>query len=71
MEGFKLISTIFISSFLLCVKEHGFESSMGLAVLESTSEELTRSHRRNTSGTPSIAVSGASLSSGGYLQHDY
>ncbi|XP_073918323.1 synaptotagmin-like protein 5 isoform X2 [Castor canadensis] len=44
-------------------REHGFESSMGLAVLESTSEELTRSHRRNTSGTPSIAVSGASLSS--------
>ncbi|KAL2768853.1 synaptotagmin-like protein 5 isoform 1 [Daubentonia madagascariensis] len=44
-------------------KEHGFENSMGLATIESTSEELRKSHRRNTSGTPSIAVSGASLSS--------
>ncbi|XP_047391984.1 synaptotagmin-like protein 5 isoform X3 [Sciurus carolinensis] len=44
-------------------RERGFEHSMGLAALESTSEELTKSHRRNTSGTPSIAVSGTSLSS--------
>ncbi|XP_008048715.1 synaptotagmin-like protein 5, partial [Carlito syrichta] len=42
---------------------HNFENSMGLAAIESTSEELTKSHRRNTSGTPSIAVSGTSLSS--------
>nr|XP_012592122.1 synaptotagmin-like protein 5 isoform X2 [Microcebus murinus] len=44
-------------------REHRFENSMGLASIESTSEELRKSHRRNASGTPSIAVSGASLSS--------
>ncbi|KAM4819307.1 synaptotagmin-like protein 5 isoform 2-T3 [Thomomys bottae] len=44
-------------------REHGFESTMGLAAFESTSENLTKSHRRNTSGTPSIAVSGASICS--------
>ncbi|XP_059944131.1 synaptotagmin-like protein 5 isoform X3 [Mesoplodon densirostris] len=44
-------------------KEHGFENSMELAAIESTSEHLTKSHHRRTSGTPSIAVSRASLSS--------
>ncbi|XP_034341523.1 synaptotagmin-like protein 5 [Arvicanthis niloticus] len=44
-------------------REQGFENSMILATIESTSEEFTKSHRRNTSGTPSIAVSGTSLSS--------
>lgn len=44
-------------------REHGFENSMDLAAFESASEDLTKSHRRNTSGTPSIAVSGASFSS--------
>ncbi|KAM5195340.1 synaptotagmin-like protein 5 isoform 5-T12 [Hipposideros larvatus] len=44
-------------------REHGFENSVDLSAFESTSEDLTRSHRRNTSGTPSIAVSGASFSS--------
>ncbi|XP_032330281.1 synaptotagmin-like protein 5 isoform X4 [Camelus ferus] len=44
-------------------KEHGFETSMELVATESTSEDLTKSHRRKTSGTPSIAVSRASLSS--------
>lgn len=44
-------------------KEHGFENSVDLSAFESTSEDLTRSHCRNTSGTPSIAVSGASFSS--------
>ncbi|KAM5221335.1 synaptotagmin-like protein 5 isoform 2-T2 [Ctenodactylus gundi] len=44
-------------------REHGFESSVGLAAIQNTSEELTKRHRRNTSATPSIAVSGASLSS--------
>lgn len=44
-------------------REHGFETSMGLFATESTTEELTQSHRRNTSSTPSIAVSGTSLSS--------
>ncbi|KAF0886708.1 SYTL5 protein, partial [Crocuta crocuta] len=44
-------------------REHGFEKSMDLAALGSTSEDLTKSHRRNTSGTPSIAVSEVSLSS--------
>lgn len=61
----------FVFSFLLCEKEHGFENSMDLAAFESTSEDLTKSHRRNTSGTPSIAISGASFSSGVYLQCDY
>ncbi|XP_019272819.2 synaptotagmin-like protein 5 isoform X2 [Panthera pardus] len=44
-------------------REHGFENSMDLAALESTSDDLTKSRRRNTSGTPSIAVSEVSLSS--------
>ncbi|XP_059944130.1 synaptotagmin-like protein 5 isoform X2 [Mesoplodon densirostris] len=44
-------------------REHGFENSMELAAIESTSEHLTKSHHRRTSGTPSIAVSRASLSS--------
>ncbi|KAM6143385.1 synaptotagmin-like protein 5 isoform 4-T4 [Erethizon dorsatum] len=44
-------------------REYGFENSMGLSATERTSEELTKSHRRNTSSTPSIAVSGTSLSS--------
>ncbi|XP_077001726.1 synaptotagmin-like protein 5 isoform X2 [Tamandua tetradactyla] len=44
-------------------REHGFENSMSLATIESTSEDLAKSHHRNASGTPSIAVSGASLSS--------
>ncbi|XP_023972241.1 synaptotagmin-like protein 5 isoform X3 [Physeter macrocephalus] len=44
-------------------KEHGFENSMDLAAIESTSQDLTKSHHRKTSGTPSIAVSRASLSS--------
>ncbi|XP_044091440.1 synaptotagmin-like protein 5 isoform X1 [Neovison vison] len=44
-------------------KRHGFESSVDLAAIESTYENLTKSHRRNVSGTPSIAVSEISLSS--------
>ncbi|VCW70757.1 unnamed protein product, partial [Gulo gulo] len=44
-------------------KRHGFESSMNLAAIESPYEDLTKSHRRNVSGTPSIAVSEISLSS--------
>ncbi|XP_066879141.1 synaptotagmin-like protein 5 isoform X5 [Kogia breviceps] len=44
-------------------REHGFENSMDLAAIESASEDLTKSHHRKTSGTPSIAVSRASLSS--------
>ncbi|XP_004376995.1 synaptotagmin-like protein 5 isoform X1 [Trichechus manatus latirostris] len=44
-------------------RERGFDNSMGLAAIESTSEDFTKHHHRNTSGTPSIAVSGASLSS--------
>ncbi|XP_050996961.1 synaptotagmin-like protein 5 isoform X2 [Acomys russatus] len=44
-------------------REHGFGNSMALAAIENTSEELTKSHRRKTSGTPSIAVSGTSISS--------
>ncbi|XP_011905332.1 PREDICTED: synaptotagmin-like protein 5 isoform X6 [Cercocebus atys] len=43
-------------------REYGFENSTDLAALEGTSQEFTKSHRRNTSGTPSIAVSGTSLS---------
>uniref|UniRef100_A0A8C3YJU5 Synaptotagmin-like protein 5 n=1 Tax=Catagonus wagneri TaxID=51154 RepID=A0A8C3YJU5_9CETA len=44
-------------------REHGFDNSMDLAAIESTSEDLPKSHHRKTSGTPSIAVSRASLSS--------
>ncbi|KAM7044613.1 synaptotagmin-like protein 5 isoform 4-T6 [Molossus nigricans] len=44
-------------------REHGFENSLDSAVIEGTSEDFTKNHRRNTSGTPSIAVSQASLSS--------
>ncbi|XP_037678441.1 synaptotagmin-like protein 5 isoform X3 [Choloepus didactylus] len=44
-------------------REYCFENSMSLATIESTSEDLAKSHRRNASGTPSIAVSGTSLSS--------
>ncbi|KAG8518446.1 Synaptotagmin-like protein 5, partial [Galemys pyrenaicus] len=43
--------------------ERAFDNSMDLAAAESISEDFTKSHRRNTSGTPSIAVSRASLSS--------
>ncbi|XP_034505121.1 synaptotagmin-like protein 5 [Ailuropoda melanoleuca] len=45
------------------IREHGLENSMDLAAIESTYEDLTKSHRRNVSGTPSIAVSEISLSS--------
>ncbi|XP_026638046.1 synaptotagmin-like protein 5 isoform X2 [Microtus ochrogaster] len=44
-------------------RDHVVEKSMAVGARESPSEELTKSHRRNTSGPPSIAVSGASLSS--------
>ncbi|XP_017357210.1 synaptotagmin-like protein 5 isoform X2 [Cebus imitator] len=44
-------------------KECGFENPMDLAAIGSTSQEFTKSYCRNTSGTPSIAVSGTSLSS--------
>ncbi|XP_036915456.1 synaptotagmin-like protein 5 isoform X3 [Sturnira hondurensis] len=44
-------------------KEHGFGNPLDLAATEGPSGDLTKSHCRNTSGTPSIAVSGASLSS--------
>lgn len=44
---------------------------MDLAAIESITEGLTKRHHRNTSGTPSIAVSEASLCSGEYLQQNY
>ncbi|XP_060038609.1 synaptotagmin-like protein 5 isoform X1 [Erinaceus europaeus] len=44
-------------------RERGFENSMDPAAIESMPEDFTRRHRRNGSGTPSIAVSRASLSS--------
>nr|KAF6360753.1 synaptotagmin like 5 [Myotis myotis] len=44
-------------------REHGFENSLDLAAIEGTSEDFTKNHCTNTSGTPSIAVSRASLSS--------
>ncbi|XP_032282600.1 synaptotagmin-like protein 5 isoform X1 [Halichoerus grypus] len=44
-------------------KEHGFENSVDLAAIESMYKDLPKSHRRNVSGTPSIAVSEISLSS--------
>uniref|UniRef100_A0A2K6SMQ7 Synaptotagmin-like protein 5 n=1 Tax=Saimiri boliviensis boliviensis TaxID=39432 RepID=A0A2K6SMQ7_SAIBB len=45
------------------ISKYGFENPMGLAAIGSTSQEFTKNHHRNTSGTPSIAVSGTSLSS--------
>lgn len=44
-------------------REHGFENSLDWAAIEGISEDFTKNHRRNTSGTPSIAVSGTSHSS--------
>ncbi|XP_012789158.2 synaptotagmin-like protein 5 [Sorex araneus] len=44
-------------------KEHGLETSMDLTTIESTSENFRKGHRRNDSGTPSIAVSKVSISS--------
>lgn len=44
-------------------REHSFKNSMDLIAFERTSEDLIKNHRRKTSGTPSIAVSGASFSS--------
>ncbi|XP_054422538.1 synaptotagmin-like protein 5 isoform X2 [Pteronotus mesoamericanus] len=44
-------------------REHGFENPLDLVTIEGPSGDLTKNHRRNASGTPSIAVSGASLSS--------
>ncbi|XP_024907105.1 synaptotagmin-like protein 5 isoform X2 [Pteropus alecto] len=44
-------------------REHGFKNSMDLIAFERTSEDLIKNHRRKTSVTPSIAVSGASFSS--------
>ncbi|XP_045145345.1 synaptotagmin-like protein 5 [Echinops telfairi] len=44
-------------------REHNFNNPMDLDAIESTSEDFTKRHHRNPSGTPSIAVSGASLSS--------
>ncbi|KAM5290759.1 synaptotagmin-like protein 5 isoform 5-T5 [Glossophaga mutica] len=44
-------------------KEHGFENPLDLAATEGPSGDFTKNHRRNTSGTPSIAVFGASHSS--------
>nr|XP_035962369.1 synaptotagmin-like protein 5 [Halichoerus grypus] len=39
------------------IREHGFENSVDLAAIESMYKDLPKSHRRNVSGTPSIAVS--------------
>lgn len=44
-------------------RERAFENSMDLVASESISEDFTKRHRRKPSGTPSIAVSRASLSS--------
>ncbi|XP_004690001.1 PREDICTED: synaptotagmin-like protein 5 isoform X2 [Condylura cristata] len=44
-------------------RERAFDNSMDLPAVESMSEDFTKRHRRNTSGTPSIAVSRASFSS--------
>ncbi|XP_006897574.1 PREDICTED: synaptotagmin-like protein 5 isoform X2 [Elephantulus edwardii] len=44
-------------------REHGFDNYMSFTAPESSPEDLGKSHRRNTSGTPFIAVSGVSRSS--------
>ncbi|XP_072471281.1 synaptotagmin-like protein 5 isoform X2 [Notamacropus eugenii] len=44
-------------------RDHGLENTMVVSASESISESLTKRHQRSASGTPSIAVSGVSLSS--------
>ncbi|XP_068919577.1 synaptotagmin-like protein 5 [Petaurus breviceps papuanus] len=44
-------------------RDHGLENAMVVAASESIPESLTKRHQRRASGTPSIAVSGVSLSS--------
>ncbi|NWW09874.1 SYTL5 protein, partial [Oreocharis arfaki] len=47
-----------------CSGDTGFENGMILPASESVPEDLIKKHRRKPSGTPSIAVSRVSLSSG-------
>ncbi|XP_074066708.1 synaptotagmin-like protein 5 [Macrotis lagotis] len=44
-------------------RDHGLENTMAIAASESIPESLTKRHQRRVSGTPSIAISGVSLSS--------
>ncbi|XP_001379098.1 synaptotagmin-like protein 5 isoform X1 [Monodelphis domestica] len=44
-------------------RDHGLENVMAVAASESIPESLTKRHQRRASGTPSIAISGVSLSS--------
>ncbi|XP_027731341.1 synaptotagmin-like protein 5 [Vombatus ursinus] len=44
-------------------RDHGLENAMVVAASESIPESLTKRHQRRASGTPSIAISGVSLSS--------
>ncbi|XP_020835296.1 synaptotagmin-like protein 5 [Phascolarctos cinereus] len=44
-------------------RDHGLENAMVVASSESIPESLTKRHQRRASGTPSIAISGVSLSS--------
>ncbi|XP_043852874.1 LOW QUALITY PROTEIN: synaptotagmin-like protein 5 [Dromiciops gliroides] len=44
-------------------RDHGLDNAMVVAASESIPESLTKRHQRRASGTPSIAISGVSLSS--------
>lgn len=64
-----------VSKFNFCIsgmclflteQDTGSENGMIIPASESVPEDLVKKHRRKASGTPSIAVSRVSLSSGKY-----
>lgn len=52
--------------FFLIGQDAGSENGMIIPASESVPEDLVKKHRRKASGTPSVAVSRVSLSSGKY-----
>lgn len=53
-------------AFFLIGQDPGLENGMIIPASESVPEDLVKKHCRKASGTPSIAVSRVSLSSGKY-----
>lgn len=53
-------------AFFLIGQDPGLENGMIIPASESVPEDLVKRHCRKASGTPSIAVSRVSLSSGKY-----
>lgn len=49
---------------ILIRQDPGLKNGIAVSASESIPEDLVKRHRRNASGTPSIAVSRASLASG-------